>query len=101
MIMTRWQASMTPTADQIRLILTQEGLDPFEEVFGPEMKIPDHRHPFAEVRVVLSGELLTNIAGNQVLLRPGDRVEIPSNTRHSYTVQGREPCLCLCAQKMF
>lgn len=101
MIMTRWQASMTPTADQIRLILAQEGLDPFEEVFAADMKIPDHRHPFAEVRVVLSGELLTNVAGNQVLLRPGDRVEIPSNTRHSYAVQGRESCICLCAQKMF
>lgn len=99
--MTRWQAALTPTADQIRLILEQEGLDPFEEVFSPAMRIPDHRHPFAEVRVVLAGELLTNVAGNQVLLRPGDRVEIPSNTRHSYTVQGSEACVCLCAQRMF
>lgn len=82
-------------------MLEQEGLDPFEETFQGQSRIPDHRHPFAEVRVVLSGELLTNVAGNQVLLRAGDRIEIPSNTRHSYTVQGQSSCVCLCAQKMF
>lgn len=101
MIMTRWQASLTPSPDQIRMILVEEGLDPFEEVFEPEMKIPDHRHPFTEVRVVLQGELLTNVAGNQVLLRAGDRIEIPSNTKHSYSVQGTQPCLCICAQKIY
>lgn len=101
MIMTRWQASLIPTPDQIRVILSDEGLDPFEEVLETELKVPDHRHPFAEVRVVLSGELLTNVAGNQVLLRAGDRIEIPANTKHSYTVMGREPCLCICAQKIF
>jgi mannose-6-phosphate isomerase-like protein (cupin superfamily) len=100
MIMTRWQAALTPTTEQIRMILADEGLDPFEESFEPDMKIPDHRHPFTEVRVVLSGELLTNVAGNQVLLRAGDRIEIPANTRHSYNVQGREICLCICAQKI-
>lgn len=101
MIMTRWQADLTPTAEQIKIILGDEGLDPFEEAFEPEMKIPDHRHPYTEVRIVLAGELLTNVAGNQVLLRAGDRIEIPANTRHSYTVQGREPCVCICAQRMF
>lgn len=100
MIMTRWQASLTPTADQIRVILANEGLDPFEEVFEADLKVPDHRHPFTEVRVVLSGQLLTNVAGNQVLLREGDRIEIPANTRHSYTVQGAGPCLCVCAQRI-
>ena len=100
MIMTRWQAAVTPTGDQLKMILSDEGLDPFEEIFAGEMKIPDHRHPFTEVRVVLSGELLTNIAGNQVLLRAGDRIEIPANTRHAYIVQGQTPCICVCAQKI-
>lgn len=100
MIMTRWQASLTPTPDLVRVILADEGLDPFEEVFETDMKIPDHRHPFSEVRIVLSGQLLTNVAGNQVLLREGDRIEIPANTRHSYTVQGSGPCVCICAQRI-
>ena len=101
MIMTRWQATLTPTPEQIRMILQDEGLDPFDEIFEAEIKVPDHRHPFTEVRVVLQGELLTNVAGNQVLLRAGDRIEIPANTRHSYNVQGTGSCFCICAQKIF
>lgn len=101
MIMTRWQAAQMPNLDQMKLILAQEGLEPYTEVFNSSTKISDHRHPFTEVRIVISGELLTNIAGNQVLLRPGDRIEISANTKHSYQVQGNEPCACLCAEKVF
>lgn len=101
MITTRWQAELFPTPEQMRLLLAMEGLDAIEEVFQAGQKIADHRHPHSEVRVVLSGELLTNVAGNQVLLRPGDRIEIPSNTKHSYTVMGQGPCVCLYAQRIF
>lgn len=81
------------------MILEDEGLEPFEEVYQPKDKIIDHRHPFCEVRIVTQGELLFNISGTQFLLRAGDRVEIPANTRHSHMAQGEEPCICLCAKR--
>lgn len=101
MLITRWQAPMTPSKELVKMLFETEGLDPFEEVYEPQLKISEHRHPFGEVRTVIQGEMLFNIAGNQFLLRPGDRVEIPANTKHWHVTQGNEKCLCICAQKPF
>jgi quercetin dioxygenase-like cupin family protein len=100
MIVTRWQAPIIPSKEQVFLILESENLDPYEEVFEPNTKISDHRHPFTEVRVVLSGEMIFNISGNQFVLRPGDRLEIPANTKHSHVSQSGKPCVCICAQRV-
>jgi quercetin dioxygenase-like cupin family protein len=101
MIVTRWQAPVIPTQEQINMIFAAEGLNPQEEVLAAQTKIPDHRHPFDEVRMVISGDLLMNISGNQILLRAGDRIDIPANTRHSKSASGSEPCVCVVAQKPF
>lgn len=101
MIVTRWQASVLPTLEQVKMIFEAEGLQPSEEVFTAPSVLPDHRHPFDEVRMVISGALFLNVAGNQLLLRPGDRIEIPANTRHSKSVEGSEPCVCVVANRPF
>lgn len=101
MIVTRWQASVLPTQEQISLIFAAEGLNPQEEVLPAKRTIADHRHPFDEVRMVISGDLLMNISGNQILLRAGDRIDIPANTRHAKTANGNEDCVCVVAQKPF
>jgi gentisate 1,2-dioxygenase len=98
-IITRWQAPLTPSKNLIQQMFVSEGLDPIEEIFKPQVKIPEHRHPFYEIRMVVTGELLFNIAGNQFLLRAGDRVEVPSNTKHSHTSQGKEDCICIFAHR--
>lgn len=101
MIVTRWQALNLPTPEQIKMIFQAEGLHPAEEVLQPKTVIPDHRHPFDEVRMVLAGALFMNIAGNQILLRAGDRIDIPANTRHSKSAEGDEPCVCVVASRPF
>lgn len=101
MLITRWQAPLTPTKDQVAMLMQTEGLEPFEEDYAPQIKISEHRHPFAEVRVVVSGELLFNIAGNQFLLRAGDRVEIPANTKHWHVNNSQDLCVCICAHRAF
>ena len=101
MIFTRWQAPILPTQDQIRMIFEAEGLVPFEERYPPGVKIIEHRHPFDEVRVVASGELFLNVSGNHILLRSGDRVEIPSNTKHETEARGGTECICICAHRPF
>lgn len=92
---------MTPSKELVKMMFEQEGLEPFEEDYNSSIKVGEHRHPFDEVRVVVAGELLFNIAGNQFLLRPGDRVEIPSNTKHWFQAQGSNTCVCICAQRPF
>lgn len=100
MLVTRWQAQMIPTKEQIKMIFLAEGLEPREEVYPANSQVKEHRHPHDEIRMVVSGELFINVAGNQLLLRAGDRIEIPSNTRHETTARGNEDCLCIIAQRM-
>ncbi len=92
MNITRWQARMTPTKEILMELLTQEGLEPRSEVLAEGVTIKDHRHPLTEVLMVSEGEMLLNITGNQILLRAGDRIEIPPNTKHSY--MNKSPGLC-------
>ena len=99
MIVTRWQAPVLPTLEQARLMFTAQGLQPSEESLPGHAQIKDHRHPFDEIRMVVAGALFLNIAGNQLLLRPGDRIEIPSNTRHSKSNNEAEDCVCLVASR--
>ncbi len=100
MIITRWQAPLIPDKEQIKNLFSAEGLEPFEELTLSEAEIPEHRHPFDEVRMVASGELLLNISGNQLLLRSGDRIIIPANTKHSHKSMANAECLCICANKI-
>ena len=101
MLVMRWQAPLVPDRQQILLMFEAEGLQPTEEVFPPKSVIKDHRHPFDEVRMVVSGQLLFDIAGNRLLLRAGDKIVIPSNTKHSKKVEGEAPCISICAYKGF
>lgn len=83
------------------MIFLAEDLSPYEETLTREESYPDDRHPFDEMRMVLEGEMSTNISGNQLLLRPGDKIMIPANTKHSYRVLSAEPCVCLVAKRPF
>ena len=101
MIVNRWQAPILPVKEQIENIFEREGLRHFEEIYQPGQKIKTHIHPFDEVRMLVKGSMLINIAGNRLLLRSGDKIIIPSNTRHSKEVQGEEPCISICSYKAF
>lgn len=100
MIITRWQAPLIPDKDQVKAMFRGEGLEPYEEVVSTGTEITDHRHPFVEIRMVAVGELLMNISGNQLLLRAGDKIIIPANTKHSHKTLASENCLCICAKKI-
>jgi mannose-6-phosphate isomerase-like protein (cupin superfamily) len=99
MLVSRWQAPILPTRQQMALMLESEGLDPEEESIATSTEVTDTRHPFDEVRIVVSGQLLLDIAGNRLLLRAGDRILIPANTRHSKRADGSEPGVCIYAMK--
>src|ERR1700722_15751579 len=99
MLVSRWQAPILPTKQQMVLMFESEGLDAEEELIPSGAKVDDHRHPFDEVRIVVSGQLMLDIAGNKLLLGAGDRIVIPANTRHSNQADGQEPCVCIYAMK--
>lgn len=99
MLVSRWQAPILPTRQQMALMLESEGLEPEEESIPGGRSVTDQRNPFDEVRIVVSGQLLLDVAGNRLLLRAGDRILIPANTRHSKQADGEEPCVCIYAMK--
>ena len=101
MLIYRWQSPVTPDKEQIRMLFEREGLNPIEEVYKKGQSIQDHRHNFDEIRMIYQGEMLFNIAGTQLLLRNGDKIVIPSNTRHSKKTQGDKDCISFCAFKSF
>ena len=100
MIVTRWQAPLLPSKDQIINIFRNEDLKPEEEV-DPPGKTPESRNPFDEIRMIVSGEMIMNISGNKLLLRAGDKIIIPSNTKYSKEIRDDKPCVSIRAFKIF
>lgn len=92
MIVHRWQAPQIPTEEQILQIMHSEGFDAQIEVLNGRTEIKDHRHHLSETLVISQGELVLNISGNQIILRQGDRAEIPPNTKHAYRVNNDHLC---------
>jgi quercetin dioxygenase-like cupin family protein len=101
MIVSRWKAPTVPTMEQIKMFFESEGLEGREEVAQPGNTFTEHRHPFDEVRMVVTGQMFFNVAGNQLMVHAGDRIEIPSNTRHEMRTEGNEPCVCVVANRPF
>ena len=53
-------------------------------IFFPKgAKVPAHRHESEQITHVLSGALRFVIAGEEVVVRAGDTLNIPSNVEHS------------------
>lgn len=100
MLIQRWQAALVPTPEQLKLIFHNEGLEINEENLAPNTKFQEHRHPYTEVRVVVEGELLFNVGGTQLLLRAGDRIEVPANTKHFHLTQ-QKGAQTLFSRKLF
>lgn len=96
MLVSRWQAAVVPSIEQVKMIFEAEGFDPFEESLDPKTQVAEHRHPFDEVRMIVQGEMFLNVSGNKLVLRAGDRIRIPSNTKHSYDTEDSS-CLSVCA----
>ena len=101
MIVHRWQAPLRPTLAQARMIFLAEDLSPTEDILSSENEYPEHRHPFDEVRMIIEGELSMNISGNRLLLRAGDKIVIPANTKHSQSVAEGQSCKTLVANRPF
>jgi mannose-6-phosphate isomerase-like protein (cupin superfamily) len=100
LLITRWQAPIVPKLEQIKKWFELEGLEPVECIINPNEAFKDIRHPFDDVIMVAEGELILNISGNKMLLREGDKIVIPSNTKHSKEAPGKQFCKYISAMKI-
>ena len=101
MKITRWRADRKPTQAEVESVFKDEGLEFQIEDGAPGSEVKEHKHPFDEVRVVISGAMRFNVAGNEFILREGDRLELPSNTRHWTKAEPGGHCVSLFARRVF
>jgi quercetin dioxygenase-like cupin family protein len=91
-----WAEGETPTEEQMRGILDQEGLQPYRWSNGPGDVYAAHTHPFHKVIYVVKGSITFGFTGDgeQATLQAGDRLELPAGTAHDAVV-GSEGVVCL------
>jgi quercetin dioxygenase-like cupin family protein len=71
-----------------------EGLTPQTWSNGPGHRYAPHRHDHHKVLFCVAGSITFHIPGEDVVLAPGDRLDLPPGTLHSATV-GPEGVTCL------
>jgi quercetin dioxygenase-like cupin family protein len=97
---THWPADAGQvTINKLRARLEQEGLHPSRFDMVPGDSYPDHSHQDAEVRWVVSGRMRVCIGKEELLLVPGDRLDLAPNVVHSAEVVGDEVVVTLCASR--
>lgn len=91
---TRWDHSAgAPQLALVRRALEREGMATawWSEMAGH--RAPEHAHGFSETTWVLTG-FLRVIAGGEVFdLGPGDRIDLPAETRYAMEVVGLSPVI--------
>lgn len=70
-----------------------EGLSPHRWSNGPGYRYPEHDHPYDKVLVCESGSITFHTPDGEIVLGPGDRMDLPAGTRHSATV-GHHGVVC-------
>ncbi len=101
MRLTRWNRETSPSLEALRSALTGEGLTVSEWADPAGTVYPVHAHAYPEVRVVVRGQLRVGLpeTGEEFILAPGDRLDLPANTPHWADVNGPGPVVYLSASR--
>ena len=98
--LTRWPESAGQiTINKIRARLEQEVLHPTRFEMVPGDAYGDHSHPEAEIRWVVCGRMRILVNQEELILEPGDRLDLAANVVHSADVFGEEVVVTLCASR--
>lgn len=69
--------------DKIKKVLEEEGyFNIFSWCDSPGSFYDWHTHPYEEVRWVYEGEVVMGTEYGEVILKPGDRLDLPAGTKH-------------------
>jgi quercetin dioxygenase-like cupin family protein len=98
--LTRWPANAGQiTINKIRARLEQEGLRPYRFDMVPGDVYGDHAHPEGEIRWVVSGRMRICVNQEELILEPGDRLDLAASVVHSADVVGEDAVVTLCASR--
>jgi len=89
----------TPPADSaLRDAFRAEGLSPYAWSNGPGDRYGVHTHTYDKVLYCARGSITFQVEGEDVTMKPGDRLDLPAGTAHGALV-GPEGCTCLEAHR--
>lgn len=96
----QWDPDWGPLGETaMRRRLEAEGYSVSRYLYPPGTYFPEHTHGVDKKDTVLEGRLKIGIEGNDVVLGPGDMIEIPAGTPHTAEVVGGEAVVSLDATR--
>ena len=87
--------------DNMKRKLKSQGYNSIIYKFSPGTDFPDHTHSYTKKDSIITGRFRLTMYGQDVILKPGDMVEIPANTVHSACVVGSENVIFFDASKTY
>ncbi len=94
---TPWPGPGRPSEEAVYALLAAEGLEARLWSNGPFDQYPPHEHDYHKVLYVLFGSISFGVEGRTLVLRAGDRLDLPAGTVHDARV-GEAGVVCLEAQ---
>ena len=88
-----------PDAETIRAELEERGYTVSRHVYRPGTYFDEHTHRHDKIDAVVSGRFRMTVAGDEVVLEPGDWAAVPAGTTHTARVLGDEPVVSLDATR--
>lgn len=94
--LTRWRGAQHPTQQAVMQRMQAEGLKPYLTSYGPNARDGVRSHGYGKVLYCVEGSLEISLPDlrQTIVLKPGDRLELPRGTRHGVTV-GLNGARCL------
>jgi quercetin dioxygenase-like cupin family protein len=93
---TPWSSSESPTESSIRKLLDAEGLSYYKWGNGPLDTYSAHSHSYNKVIYVVQGSITFGLpqSGQKLMLKAGDRLDLPTGVVHDAVV-GPRGVVCL------
>ena len=91
-----WQGELAPSETDLQGLLKKQGISGFRWSNGPGHIYGAHSHPFHKVIYVVQGSITFILLerDEQVILNPGDRLDLPKDIVHKAEV-GPQGVICL------
>jgi quercetin dioxygenase-like cupin family protein len=83
-VRVRHVTEMKPAA--VEAVLRGAGLAPFRWGNAAGYHYPPHRHDYDSVVVCVAGSITFHVAGTDIALGPGDRIDLAAGIEHAATV---------------
>jgi mannose-6-phosphate isomerase-like protein (cupin superfamily) len=92
----RWSGGQHPTLSAITRLMKEEGLRPYMWMNMPNHRYAVRSHGYDKVFYVVEGmvEVVFPDSNQRVILRSGDRTDIPAGVRHG-TIVGNTGAKCV------